>query len=260
VTPTPDANAGGGLWDDLLVRELDPYAGTKYEILLAWLGDVAGQSVIVVGSGSGEFAALLAGRGARVLAVDIDEESVALSRQTAERFGVEVATEVSRIEDIDVARRFDLVVATDVIEHVEDDGLALAKLVALTEPGGRLLITVPALTWLFGYHDEMLGHYRRYDRRSLGRLLAGSVRIERLRYFGVLLIPAALIVSRWLRRPYPIRDVGATYEKPGSLGALLRLLFRIEKRLSPPLGTSLLMLGRPQAAAPGDLSDPPAGA
>jgi SAM-dependent methyltransferase len=239
------APAGGGLWNDLLVREVDPYASTKYEILLAWLGDVAGRSAIVVGSGSGEFAALLASRGARVLAVDIDEPSVELTRQTAARFGVELETAVARIEEIDVARQFDLVVATDVIEHVADDDLAVDKLVALTAAGGRILITVPALQWLFGLHDEALGHYRRYDRRSLRRLLEARVRIDRLRYFGLFLVPAALLLSRWLRRPYPIRGVGESYARRSALGTLLRLLFGLEKRLAPPLGTSLLLLGRP---------------
>jgi SAM-dependent methyltransferase len=245
VAERRDSNEGSGLWDDLLARKLDPYAGTKYEILLEWLGDIAGQSILVVGSGSGEFAALLAGRGGEVLAVDIDEESVELTRKTAESFGVTLSTQVNRIEEMELVEKFDLVVATDVIEHVEDDHNAVDRLVALTKSGGRLLITVPALQWLFGIHDESLGHFRRYDMKTLRALMSSRVRIDRLRYFGFLLIPAALIISRWLRRPYPIRDVGESYEKSGLIGALVRLFFRVEKWLAPPLGTSLLMLGRP---------------
>jgi len=166
VAERPNGGDGSGLWNDMLARRLDPYAGTKYEILLEWLGDVAGQSIVVVGSGSGEFAALLAGRGGEVLAVDIDEESVELTRKTAESFHVVLSTQVNRIEEMDVSEKYDLVVATDVIEHVEDDHAAMETLVALTKPGGRLLITVPALQWLFGIHDESLGHFRRYDMRT----------------------------------------------------------------------------------------------
>ena len=46
-----------------------------------------------------------------------------------------------------------------------------------------MLVTVPAGPWLFGYHDEQLGHYRRYTKGTLRRL-AGTLRGRALRYFG----------------------------------------------------------------------------
>jgi hypothetical protein len=57
------------------------------------------------------------------------------------------------------------------------------------------------------------------------------------------LIPAALILSKWLRRPYPAGKVGSIKEKNRLLGSLVSLLFSIEKKISPPLGTSLLLMG-----------------
>jgi len=242
----PAGPLGDGLWNDVLLREKDPYATAKYEILLQWLGDLSGQSVLVVGSGSGEFAALLARSGGRVTAVDIDEHLVALTEATARRFGVEISTAVSSLEDLDPGAPYDLVVATDVIEHILNDEEAVAKLVKLVRRPGRVLITVPALQSLFGYHDEILGHHRRYNRRQLRHLVEPSVRIQRLRYFGFFLVPAALIVSRWLRRPYPLGPVGELKEKGGPLGSLLGAFFRLEKRLPLPLGTSLLLLGSPR--------------
>lgn len=68
---------------------------------------------------------------------------------------------------------FDLVLATDVLEHVADDGAALAELHRVTDPRGRLLATVPAYSWLWSQHDEAHHHFRRYTMRRLReRLLA----------------------------------------------------------------------------------------
>jgi SAM-dependent methyltransferase len=60
-------------------------------------------------------------------------------------------------------RRFDLVLALDVIEHVEDDRALLRNVIARrVQPGGRVLVTVPAFQALFSDHDRALHHYRRY--------------------------------------------------------------------------------------------------
>ena len=75
--------------------------------------------------------------------------------------------------------RFQLLVATDVIEHLPDDGAALAELRRVADPEGRLIITVPAYSWLWSQHDTSWHHYRRYTRpmlRERVRARAGSPR------------------------------------------------------------------------------------
>ena len=69
---------------------------------------------------------------------------------------------------------FDVVLALDVVEHVEDDAAFVQELVDHLRPGGRLLVTVPAHQALFGPHDLALGHFRRYSRAGLVQLLAGA--------------------------------------------------------------------------------------
>jgi SAM-dependent methyltransferase len=235
-------------WSDFLLRRLDPYAFTKYDILLDWLGDVRGLTAMVVGSGSGEFAALLAARGADVTATDVDEASVRLTLETASRYGVRVAAKVARLEALhasrDAAGAFDVVCATDVIEHIADDVAAVRHLCALASPGGRVVVTVPAGPRLFGLHDEVLGHHRRYTRDALVRLFSPRLRIERLRPYGLLLIPVAFALSRVLRRSYPVAAVGEAEAGGGIRGALVRAFFRWERRVEPPAGISLLLLGR----------------
>jgi SAM-dependent methyltransferase len=231
-------------WQDFLLRESDPYAMSKYRVLLDWCPPLADKTALVIGCGSGELACLLALQGARTLASDVSADAVELTGKTARRLNAELETTVCALEHFDDGTCYDLVVATDVVEHIEDDDAAARKLVRLTKPGGHVLISVPALQSVFGYHDEVLGHYRRYSRRTLSRLFEPYVELQRIRYFGFLLIPVAFLVSRVLRRPYPIRKVGHAESKPGIAGRLLRSYFALERRIPFPAGTSLLMLGR----------------
>lgn len=243
-----DANATGRLplinqWNDFLLRQSDPYANAKYEILLNWLGLVDGKKCLIVGSGSGEFAVMLAKRGAIVLAIDIDKAFTDLTQRTAERLGVKLETQVSRLEDLSSVSTFDIVVATDVIEHIEDDVRAAAKLRELLSLDGKLIITVPAMQSLFGYHDRVLGHFRRYSRPQLRALFSSYLDIQRLRYFGFFFIPVTLMISKILNRPYPTAAVGEAEARPSLVGMIIKVLFWFEKRFSFPMGTSLLLIG-----------------
>jgi SAM-dependent methyltransferase len=88
--------------------------------------------------------------------------------------------------------RFDLLLVLDVIEHVADDLQFLSHLVANhLEPGGRVLVSVPAWQGLFTRHDVVLGHYRRYRPRELDRVLTGTglVRLDGGSLFTTLLLP-----------------------------------------------------------------------
>ncbi len=68
-------------------------------------------------------------------------------------------------------RRFDAIVALDVVEHFEDDQAFVKKLVRHLQPGGKVVLKVPAQSGLFNAMDEASGHYRRYDEEPLKRLM-----------------------------------------------------------------------------------------
>ena len=70
--------------------------------------------------------------------------------------------------------KFNTVVALNVIEHIQDDHLAIANCKKLLAPGGNLVILVPAYRTLYNSLDEELGHYVRYTRKTLKKLLASE--------------------------------------------------------------------------------------
>ena len=66
---------------------------------------------------------------------------------------------------------FEAVICINALEHFERDGDAVAKMDDLLSPGGGLCVYVPARSDLFGDWDRSVGHYRRYDSKTLGKLM-----------------------------------------------------------------------------------------
>jgi SAM-dependent methyltransferase len=92
---------------------------------------------------------------------------------------------------------FDLVVAYDVLEHIDDDGGAVEEICRVLRPGATALVAVPADPRLWSAHDEAVGHVRRYTRSTLVDLLEphGLV-VDVVQSWNVLLRP----VAAWRRR------------------------------------------------------------
>lgn len=226
---------------DMQVRVVDPYAAAKYDLIIRQLARREPLDILNAGCGSGTLSFLLARHGHRVLGIDIVPDYVEAARTTARATGLtDCRFEVGTIERLPLDRVFDVVVAADVIEHIADDRAAVARLSRVLRPGGRLILTVPAGTWLLGYHDEALGHFRRYSRGSLRQLVEPHVRVNSVRYFGASLVPVCFLYSRVLRRPYPIAAVGDEARHP-AIASLVRQIFALEGRVSPPFGTGLVL-------------------
>jgi len=96
---------------------------------------------------------------------------------------------------------FDTAICVNVLEHVEDDLQALRHLWQVLQPGGRLLLLVPAGRYMYGALDQALGHYRRYDRAQLAQLIQDAgFRSLSLRYMNLAGIPGWWLNSCVLKR------------------------------------------------------------
>jgi SAM-dependent methyltransferase len=85
---------------------------------------------------------------------------------------------------------FDSIFVLNVVEHIENDSLAIANCRYLLKKGGHLVILVPAFQALFNKFDENLGHYRRYNQNSLDQLLKkNGYEIIHHQYFNLAGIP-----------------------------------------------------------------------
>ena len=99
------------------------------------------------------------------------------------------------------ARKYNLILLLDVIEHIEDERTFLTEIINNhLDSGGYLLITVPAFNFLYSSHDRYLGHYRRYNLKELVCLINGAY-LEPVSY-GYLFFPLI-----------PIRLISLCYER-----------------------------------------------
>jgi SAM-dependent methyltransferase len=91
----------------------------------------------------------------------------------------------------------DLVVAFDVLEHLDDDKAAAAGIFEALRPGGTFLVAVPADPRLWSAHDDAVGHVRRYTRQTLTDLLSSAgFELDDVRSWNVLLRPAVALRRR----------------------------------------------------------------
>jgi len=143
--------------------------------------------------------------------------------------------------------RFDLIAMLDVLEHIDDDVAALRTLRERLAPGGTLLLTVPALPWLWSDHDVLHQHKRRYTRALLAeRLHAAGFEIAGIGFFNTLLFPLAL-AQRLIARL--VGGGGSDHAVPPEpLNALLAGIFSLEAgllgRSGFPIGLSLFAVAR----------------
>jgi SAM-dependent methyltransferase len=179
--------------------------------------------------------------------VDPSPEAIEFCRRRGLGAVREAGLEALPFED----EAFDLILATDVLEHVERDDVAAAELRRVAARDALLLVTVPAYRWLWSQHDDSHHHLRRYTRRELrGRLAGAGWRPVLQTYFNALLLPPIALV-RLLARRRPPRDGRSDYQlTKGPLNRALELPLRAAAALIGlgarfPAGVSIGMVCRP---------------
>ena len=140
---------------------------------------------------------------------------------------------------------FSLVLATDIIEHVDDDTLALKELYRILTPGGRILLTVPAFMSLWGLQDEVSHHKRRYRKKSLTRsLTSAGIKHDSMYYFNyILFVP--IWAARQIIRLFKIQTESENDINSPLINCVLSYIFRFDaltaQTINPPFGVSILV-------------------
>lgn len=120
------------------------------------------------------------------------------------RAGVrECAYVCGTLATIDASATFDTLLYLDVLEHIEDDRGELALAARRLRPGGRLVVLSPAHQGLFTEFDRAIGHFRRYDKRSLIAVEPKELARERLFYMDSVGLLASLANRLLLHQSQP---------------------------------------------------------
>jgi SAM-dependent methyltransferase len=218
---------------DFWLRELSE-AKCFNEWVLDSIGPLPGASVLEIGCGTGSFTSLLAARGHRVVALDLNPDYVEIAQRRTAHLD-EVDIRCADVTEISWEPRFDAVLLLDVLEHIENDVEVLLRLRNALKPNGVLVLKVPAGQWLYGSMDRAIGHYRRYSRQTLRHAcLAAGFNEPAQKLFNVLGVLGWWVNGRLLKRTTP----------PGAQVTLFERLVpvaRVVDRLMPlPIALSLI--------------------
>lgn len=194
--------------------------------------------VLEVGCGVGTFTQRILNAPGVTRVVGIDISPAAVERCRASVHGAKTELRVADVREM--SGLFDLVVCMNVLEHIEDHAGALRHMLGLVAPGGTLFLLVPSHQWLYSSFDRESGHWRRYNKRDMHRLLervaAGMPISIRQFYFNGIGALGYGVVYKLLRKP-PRASAAS------EIGWFDRVMVPIQRRLERswlPFGISLV--------------------
>ncbi|WP_089333214.1 class I SAM-dependent methyltransferase [Hymenobacter mucosus] len=208
-------------------------------------------SILEIGCSGGPLLLALRQAGyTNLTGIDISAQGVQLAKQRG--FEHVAVMDGAKLEFADAS--FDLVIASDVLEHIENENQALQEWKRVLRPGGQLIVFVPAFQFLWSSHDDVNQHFRRYSSQQLSTAIAhNGLQQQRLSYWNSLLFaPVALV--RLLRKLLPGTEPSPSGDLQllpaflnTSLLSLLRTENRILRHLNLPVGVSVFALARKPA-------------
>ncbi len=215
------------------------------------LADYSTPRVLDIGCGTGFNIEYLRGHGYdRVVGLDFSTESLVFCR----------SRDLIYLVLGDATRpplrqgSFDVIMALDLIEHLDDDLQVVREFGRLLKSNGSLIIFTPAFNFLWSLQDEVGHHRRRYTASELRRKLEkAGLHIEKLTYVNTFLFPliwAGRIALRLFGNNAQI--VSENDLHPGWSNGLLQAIFAAERpwlrHINFPFGVSLLCVARNSGA------------
>ena len=223
------------------------------------LGLLRGERLLDLGAGGGRHAFEAMRRGAKVVAVDVsaadlkDLAAIAGAMLESGETTIDSWAGVVNGDALDLPfpdGSFDRIITSEVLEHIWDDERAIAELVRVLRPGGRLAVTVPtrwpervswALDW--HYHDTPGGHVRIYKQSDLEAKLEHSGLLRRGSHHA----HALHSPYWWLKCAYGIDNTDAKLVQAyhqflcHGIEHNPRWMHVLERTLNPVLGKSLVV-------------------
>lgn len=218
---SPIGRISGDLWANIRLRTI---------LYLTMPHD---SKILDLGCGPGYFGRYLEQLGNDVYYSDISQEALDSIHASEHRRLRCDATKEIPFSDV----LFDWVFCGDMLEHVEDDDAVLMNIKRILKPSGRAVITVPAYSCLYGHHDRMIGHFRRYDRndfyKQLNRL---GFNIVKCRYLCSLLFLPFVVNQLFAKQDSAYQGISRLENR---ILPILDVLSEVDSRIRLPFGIGL---------------------
>ena len=197
---TPTGSTERPLTMSTAMATLGRYHDYLWAKVAPWLGD----RVLEIGVGFGQYTRRMLGEGRHVLAGDIEAghlDDLRASTPSPNLRTVRLDLEApGEARSLCAAFAPDAIVMLNVLEHIQADGQALGFMREIAAPSGRIVLIVPALSWLYNGLDREAGHHRRYSRSSIRTVLASAGwEVEVSRYINLPGVPG-WVAAGWMGR------------------------------------------------------------
>jgi SAM-dependent methyltransferase len=226
-------------WETLdVIAEADKFNEWMYQTIRPYCSG----KILEIGSGIGNISQFFVNANANITLSDI---RVTYCKELRKKFPV-----VRDVLQLDLThpsfdseytahlQQYDSVFALNVVEHIEDDALALRNCHKLLKDGGRLVILVPAYQMLYNRFDKELEHFRRYTKKELNRkLTSAKLCIEHSQYFNFMGIPGWYISGKLQKNKTIPKAQMSLYNK------LVPFFKLVDKCLFNSAGLSVISVG-----------------
>ena len=156
--------------------------------MLEKISDYLGDSILEIGAGIGNYTQYFLTK-KRVYAIELSPSCLKILREKFHAANLELFQMDATSREILAlkAKKIDTIVCLNVLEHIENDLLALQNFYQILCAPGYLILQLPALKFLYGNIDRQLGHYRRYTKKMVAaKVKQTNFKIERMDYLNLI--------------------------------------------------------------------------
>lgn len=180
----------------------------------------------------------------KLYGIDISEKAIASCRENGFQ-----NTWVMDAQKIQLDQKFDVIIASDCLEHLSDDSKALCQWNRLLIRNGVLIVFVPAFNILWGEHDVENMHFRRYSKKELNeKVTASDLTIMKSSYWNCSLFLPILFVRLLSRFKISRRTPAGDLRRLGCLNEILFQMLKMENKLLKycclPFGVSVYCIAK----------------
>lgn len=214
----------------IIKKVLDTYAPIQ---------DSASNTILEIGTGTGGNLKMLSKYG-KIYGMEMDQNAceIAKSRDICDVKQGKLPKEFP----FDI--NFDLICMFDVLEHIEKDVETLNSIKKKLTHRGKIVLTVPAYQWLWSHHDVVNHHYRRYNQKTLQKVVSDvGLTVTYISYFNTWLMPIIASI-RLIKNSLRLKENSDLSESNKYMNKYLTHIFASERLLMPkltlPFGVSLI--------------------
>lgn len=225
------------------------FIARKEFIYQSMLLDIKKSSKIIeIGAGTGNVTRFLQSKGYTNISVG---EMYKHGLEYAKSYGIQNLYQFNLLQTPFI-EEFDTVCIFDVLEHIEDDILALKNVHMMLKENGYLVITIPAHQWLWSREDAIANHKRRYTKKELiQKLEISGFTVQSAKYFFIFILPLLFLrklLTPDTKKPITPKELEQKISIYPWINKILLALSRIENRIYRLLpniaGGSLFIIAR----------------